>query len=106
MSKLWVTLSISLLTIAFLYGLNSVSSDNVCTWVRSFSCPSQDTTFQTWTWDISVQQTEEGKLALMTEQESKLAQQQADEVAAQQVAAEKWAQVQAAAQKAAQRKTQ
>lgn len=38
MNKLWVVLSILIITVVFIYTLLKVSDENTCSWVRSFNC--------------------------------------------------------------------
>lgn len=39
MKKISILLSISIVTIVFIYALFLISNNNTCRWVRSFSCP-------------------------------------------------------------------
>ncbi len=38
MQKPWIVLSVAITTVMFIYAMSFVSSQNVCTWVRSYEC--------------------------------------------------------------------
>ena len=38
MKKFWIVSSIFIITAVFIYALNTLSSNNICTWIRVFEC--------------------------------------------------------------------
>ena len=49
MKKFWVVSSVIIVTIIFIYALNTLSKNNTCTWVRIFDC--QKNNVQTSIWE-------------------------------------------------------
>ena len=38
MKKIWIVSSVFIISIVFIYAMTFVSSQNICTWVRSYEC--------------------------------------------------------------------
>lgn len=42
MKNIWIIISLILFMTIFIYFLNSLSNDNICTWVRIFDCQNEE----------------------------------------------------------------